>query len=140
VDDLTHRLQREHDRQKQLRLQRLSLLASGQAHDRQEVARLLGVHRHTIGRWLALDAARGLHALLATYVPAGQPVSLAPAGLASLAQALHRPAGFASDAALRHWRRRTHGVEVKDKTRYPIVRTRCKTTRKVARPTHTKQP
>jgi transposase len=113
-EDLQHRLQHEHDRHQQLRLQRLYLLASGQAHDRQAVARLLGVHRHTIGRWLALYAARGLHALLATYVPAGKPVSLAPEVLASLAQALHRPEGFASYEALRQWRRRTHGVEVQD--------------------------
>jgi hypothetical protein len=37
-----------------------------------------------------------LDALLATYIPAGKPVSLAPAVLASLEQALRRPAGFAS--------------------------------------------
>jgi transposase len=56
------RLRREPDSHKKLRLQRLDLLASGQARDRQDVAHLLGVHRHTIGRWLALYAARGLHA------------------------------------------------------------------------------
>ena len=67
VDDLRHRLQREHDGQKKPRLQMLYLLASGQAHNRQEVAALLGVHRNTIGRWLALYAAGGLDALLATY-------------------------------------------------------------------------
>src|SRR5919198_1634673 len=96
VDDLQRRLQREHDGQKKLRLQRLYLLASGQARDRQEVASLLGVHRNTIGRWLALYAARGLDALLATYVPAGKPVALAPAVLTSLEQALHGREGFAS--------------------------------------------
>jgi transposase len=104
------------------------------------VARLLGVHRNTIGRWLALYAAGGLEALLATYVPAGKPVSLTPAVLASLAQALDRPEGFASYEALRQWVRRTHGVEVKYKTLYTIVRTRFKTRLKVARPTHTKKP
>jgi hypothetical protein len=54
VDDLQQQRQRAHDGQKKLRLQRLDLLASGQARDRQEVAALLGVHRNTIGRWLAL--------------------------------------------------------------------------------------
>jgi len=34
--------------------------------------------------------------LLATYVPAGKPLSLAPAVLASLEQLLHRPDGFLS--------------------------------------------
>ncbi len=112
-------------------------MVSGQAHDRQEVARLLGVHRNTIGRWLALYAARGLHAWLETYVPAGNPGSLPPDVLASLEQALHRPEGFASYEALRQWVRQTQGVEVKDKTLYSIVRTRFRAKLKVPRPSHT---
>jgi transposase len=113
TDDLKHRLQREHDGHKKPRLQRLYVLASGHAHTRQDVAQLLGVHRHTIGRWLARDASGGLDALLATYIPAGKPVSLAPAVLASLGHALHRAEGFAYYEALRQWVRQTHGVELK---------------------------
>jgi transposase len=138
--ELKQRLRREHDSHTKLRLQMLYLLASGQAHDRQEVARLLGVHRNTVGRWLARYAAGGLDDLLATYVPAGKPVSLAPHVLASLEQALHRPAGFTSYEALRQWGARTHGVQVKYKTLYTLVRTRFKTKLKVARPSHTKKP
>jgi putative transposase len=138
--ELKQRLRREPDSHKKLRLQMLYLLASGQAHDRQEVAHLLGGHRNTIGRWLALSAARGLQALLETDVPAGKPVSLAPAVLASLEEALRRPAGFASYEALRQGVRRTHGVEVKYKTLYTSVRTRFKAKLKVARPSHTKKP
>jgi transposase len=137
---LKQRLQREHDSHKKLRLQMLYLLASRQAHERQEVARLLGVHRNTIGRWLAIYATGGLAALLATYVPAGKAVSLAPAVLASLEHALRRSEGFASYEELRQWVRRTHGVEVKYKTLYTIVRTRFHTKLKVARPSHTKKP
>jgi transposase len=140
VAALKERLRHEHDGHKKPRLQMLYLLASGQAHSRQEVAHLLGVHRNTIRRWLALYAAGGLDAVLATYVPAGKPVSLAPHVRASLEQALHRPEGFASDEALRQWVRRTHGVEVKYKTLYTLVRTRCKAKLQVARPTHTKKP
>ena len=138
--ELKQRLRREHDSHKKLRLQMLYLLASGQAHDRQEVAHLLGVHRNTIGRWLARYAARGLQALLETYVPAGKPVSLAPAVLASLEQALRRPDGFASYEALRQWVRQTHGVEVNYKTLYSLVRTRFRAELKVPRPSHTKKP
>jgi transposase len=139
VAALKERLQHEHDGHKKPRLQMLYLLASGQAHTRQDVARLLGVHRNTIGHWLALYAAGGLAALLATYVPAGKPVSLAPEVLASLEQALRRSEGFASYEALRQWVRQTHGVEVKYKTLYTLVRTRFHTKLKVARPSHTKK-
>ena len=140
VAALKGRLQHESDGHKKPRLQMLYLLVSRQAHTRQEVARMLGVHRNTISRWLALYAAGGLDALLATHVPAGKPVSLAPAVLASLEQALHRPEGFASYEALRHWVHQTHGVAVKYKTLYTIVRTRFKAKLKVARPTHTTKP
>jgi transposase len=140
VAALKARLQQEPDGHKKPRLQRLYLLVSAQAHTRQDVARLLGVHRNAISRWLAIYAAGGLEALLTTDIPPGKPVSPAPAVLASLEQALRQPAGFASDEALRQWVRRTHGVEVKDKTRYTLVRTRFHTKLKVARPSHAKTP
>jgi transposase len=116
----------------------LYLLATGQAHTRQDVAHRLGGHRHTIGRWLALYATGGLDTWLVTYVPTGNPVSLAPAVLASLEPALHGREGFASYEALRRWVRRTHGVEVKDKTLYDIVRPRFRAKWQVPRPSHTK--
>jgi transposase len=118
----------------------LYLLASRQAPTRQDAARLLGVHRHPISRGLARYAAGGMDALLATDVPAGQPVSLAPAVLARLEQALRQPEGVASDEALRQWVHQTQGVEVTDKTLYPIVRTRFRTKLKGPRPSHTKKP
>jgi hypothetical protein len=76
---------------------------------------------------------------LATYVPAGKSVSLAPAILASLEEALRRPEGFASYEALRQWVRRTHGVEVTYQTLYAMVRQRFRAKRKVPRPSHTKK-
>jgi len=82
-----------------------------QAHMRQDVSRLLGVHRKTSSLWLAIDAAGAVTALLATYIPGGKPVSLAPAVLARLEQALRRPGGFASYEALRQWVQRTPEVE-----------------------------
>ena len=140
VAALKERLHHEADGHKKPRLQRLYLVASRQAHTRQDVSRLLAVHRHTISRWLALYATGGLAALLATSIPTGKPVSLAPAVLASLEQALRRPEGFASYEELRQWVRRTPGVEVKDQTLYTLVRTRSQTQLKVARPSHTKKP
>jgi transposase len=137
---LKQRLQHEHDGRKRPRLQMLYLLASGQAHTRREVAQLLGVHRHTIGHWLARYATGGLETLLDLYVPAGKPLSLPPHVLAALEQALQRPAGFASYEALRQWIKQTHQLEVNYHTLYTIVRTRFNAKLKVPRPSHTKKP
>jgi transposase len=140
VEHLKQRLQREHDGRKKPRLQMLYLLASGQARTRQDVAQLLGVHRNTIGHWLAIYEIGGLEALLAVYVPAGKSLSLAPEVLASIEQALRAPAGFASYEALRQWVQQTHHVEVNYHTLYTIVRTRFRAKLKVPRPSHTKKP
>jgi transposase len=140
ADTLKQRLQREHDGRKKPRLQMLYVLASGQAQTRREVAQPLGVHRHTIGHWLALYEAGGLEALLDVYIPAGKPLSLPPEVLAAIEQALRQPAGFASYEALRQWVQQTHHLEVNYHTLYTIVRTRFKAKLKVPRPSHTKKP
>jgi transposase len=140
ADTLKQRLQRAHDGRKKPRLPMLDLLASGQAQSRREVAQLLGVHRNTIGHWRALYEAGGLEALLAVYVPAGKPLSLAPGVLAAMEQALRQPAGVASYEALRQWVQQTFHLEVHYHTLSTIVRTRFKAKRKVPRPSHTKTP
>jgi transposase len=137
---LKQRLQGERDGRKRPRLQMLYLLASGQAHTRQAVAQLLGVHRNTVGHWLAIYEAGGLEALLVLYVPVGKPLSLPPDVLAALEQALRQPAGFASYEALRQWVKQTHHLDINYHTLYSIVRTRFKTKLKVPRPSHTKKP
>jgi hypothetical protein len=82
----------------------------------------------------------GVDDLLATYVPAGKPVLLAPALLASLEQALRRPEGFASYEALRQWVAQAQHVQVNYKTLYTIVRTRFRTKLNVPRPVTQKNP
>src|ERR671923_3002940 len=88
ADLLKQRLQQERDGRKKPRLQMLYLLASGQAQTRLQVAQLLGVHRNTIGHWLALYETGGLEALLHLHIPAGKPLSLPPDVLAAIEQAL----------------------------------------------------
>ena len=139
TDTLKQHLQHEHDGRKKPRLQMLYLLASGQAHTRQAVAQLLGLHRNTIGHWLALYEAGGLHALLALYVPAGKPSSLPADVLAALEQVLRQPTGFASYVELRQWIKQTQHLDVNYHTLYTLVRTRFKTKLKVPRPSHTKK-
>jgi transposase len=140
ADPLKPRLRRESDGHKKPRLQMLYWLASGQAQTRLDVAQLLGVHRHTIGHWLARYAAGGLDALLEVYVPVGKPLSLPPDGLAALEEALRHPTGLASYEALRQWVTPVHHLEVNYHTRYTIVRPRFNAKLKVPRPSHTKNP
>jgi putative transposase len=140
AETLKQRFQREHDGRRKPRLQMLYLLASGQAQTRRDVAPLLGVHRHTIGHWLARYTKGGLETLLDLYVPPGKPLSLPPDVLAALAQALRQPAGFASYEALRQWVQQTYHLEVNYHTLYTIVRTKLKAKLKVPRPSHTKKP
>jgi transposase len=140
VETLKQHTQREHNGRKKPRLQMLYWLASGQAQTRRDVAQLLGIHRNTIGHWLARYEAGGLDALLELYVPAGKPLSLPPEVRTALEQALRQPAGFASYEALRQWVKQTHHREVNYHTLYTIVRTRFKTKLKGPRPSHTKKP
>jgi transposase len=140
AETLKQHLRRAYDGRKRSRLQMLYLLASGQAHTRQEVAQLLGVHRHTIGHWLTIYESEGLDVLLALYVPAGKPLSLPPDVLAAIGQALQPPRGFASYEALRQWVEQTHHLEVNYHTLYTLVRTKFKAKLKVPRPSHTKKP
>jgi hypothetical protein len=58
--ELQPRLRPAQDGHTNPRLQMRSWLASGQARQCQDMAHLLGVHRHPMGRWLALDAGGGL--------------------------------------------------------------------------------
>jgi hypothetical protein len=71
---LKARLPREQDGHRKPRVQMLSRLVTRPAQDRQDVARRLGLHRHTIGRW-------GRDAWLAIYVPP-RPTRVARAGRA----------------------------------------------------------
>jgi len=140
AETLKQRLQHEHNGRKKSRLQMLYLLASGQAQTRRDVAQLMGVHRNTIGHWLALYATGGLEALLDLYVPMGKPLSLPPGVLAGLEHALRQPAGFASYEAVRQWIKQRYQLDVNYHTLYTIIRTRFHAKLKVPRPSHTKKP
>ena len=139
VADLKQRLREERDARKRLRVHMLYLLASEQAHTHQDLAELLGLSRNTVGRWLADYECGGLPLLLTLYSAPGKPPSLTPEVLASIETALHQPHGFESYADLQAWVEHTHGIAVKYKTLYTIVRQRFKTKLKVPRPSHTQK-
>lgn len=140
AEELKARLSAERHRQKRQRLHALYLLASGQARNRTQVAQLLGVHRETVGAWLATYASGGLTALLDVYVAPGKPPALPPDVYHALQQRLRQADGFASYEAIRLWLRSTHQITIKYKTLHNLLRTKLKAKPKVVRPSHIKKP
>src|SRR5918998_5511380 len=67
--ELPRRLKSEPDLKKRQRLHALYLAASGQAQQRQEIAALLGVHRHSVAAWFAAYAQGGLERALSYQGP-----------------------------------------------------------------------
>lgn len=139
AEELKQRLARERHPVKHQRLHALYLLASGQARFRSDVARLLGLDRNTVGRWLDQYAQGGLPALLAIYVPAGKRKPLSPAQRTQLRQRLEEPHGFASYAEARQWIQDTFGVVLTYNAAYKLVRDQLGAKLKVARPAHIKK-
>ena len=87
----------ERDGQRRQRLQALYLLQSQQARTRLHVARLLGVSRNTVGRWLAAYKTGGVPQMLMIAKAPGKVPLLSEAMREALGQRLAEPGGFASD-------------------------------------------
>jgi transposase len=139
ADELQRLLKHERRRARQQRLHALYLLASKQAHQRSEVAALLGVNRNTVGRWLDQYHQGGIDALLAVYIPAGKRKPLTPEQLAELEHKLEQPQGFASYIEIRHWIAATFGVELTYNAVHKLVRYNLRAKLKVPRPSHIKK-
>ena len=78
-EELRRLLHAERDAQQQQRVQALYLTQTQQARTRLQVAHLLGVSRHTVGRWLAADEAGGVAQLLTIAKAPGNAPLLSPA-------------------------------------------------------------
>ena len=139
ADELKTRFTQERHPAKRTRLHALYLLASAQAHSRQEVAALLGVDRNTVGRWLTTYATGGLPLLLDVYIPAGKRKPLTSTQLQTLQQALAVPHGFASFGAVQQWIADTFGVQLSYNATRKLVRYKLGAKLKVPRPSHQKK-
>ncbi len=139
VDELQRMLKQERRHACQQRLHALYLLASKQAHQRREVAALLGVNRNTVGRWLHHYRRGGIDTLLAVYIPPGKRKPLTPDQLAKFQCALERPQGFASYDEVRHWIATTFDVELTYNAVHKLVRYKLRAKLKVPRPSHIKK-
>lgn len=139
VEELLQRLRAERGARRKMRLQVLSLLKSGQAQTRQEVAALVAVHRHTIGRWLDAYERGGLPALLEIKIHSNRQPVLSPPVQRALVARLRAPKGFGSYREAQGWLKKKWGVEVKYKTLHRLIRYRLRASLKVARPSHVKK-
>jgi transposase len=128
------------DAQKHQRLQALYLLQTQQARTRRQVARLLGVNRDTVGRWLAAYASGGLPQMLTIAKAPGKVPLLSPAMQQALRDRLSQPHGFASYKAIWQWLRQAYGVPLAYKTVHKFVRYTLRAKLKVPRKSHIKKP
>lgn len=133
ADELKAMLKQETNVKRAQRLQMLYLLASKQARTRKEVAALLGVHRETVGDWLALYGEGGQEALLELYVAPGKEPSLTPEIEAQLREELAKPAGFASYGVIVEWLWQKHGIRLAYSTVHTLVHYKLGARPKVAR-------
>jgi transposase len=139
IEDLKHMLRHQSDGRKRERLQALYLLQTHQVSSRTEVARLLGVNRDTVGRWLRDYVEGGIGTLLDLYRPTGKNPTICGEILRGLEEKLSCPEGFGSYDEIRVWLEETYKVSLKYKTIYKVVRYKLGAKPKVARPSHIKK-
>ena len=138
--ELVRRMQDEPDRKKRQRLHAFSLVASGHARHRKEVAATLRVHRHSVAAWFAAYTVGGLEQALRYNVP--QPTRsrrITDTALTALKARLQTPTGFPSYGHIRTWLAEQYQVQLSYSSVYALVRSelRAKPTR--PRPSHKKK-
>ena len=140
AEDLHQRLKQEKDVKKRQRLQALYVVVSGHARHRQELAALVGVHRHSVAAWLDAYTEGGLHKLLSYQVPRPPSRSrITPTALTALQEQLQDPHGFAGYAQLRTWLAEQHQVHLSYSGVYAVVRGKLRAKPKRPRPSHAKK-
>ena len=139
AEELRSLMKQERDPKAQQRLHALYLIASGQARTRSAAAALLGVHRTTLGAWLALYAEGGRARLLDLYVAPGKASSVPPDVRAALQERLAQPEGFASYGEIQTWLAETHGVHMQYAALHKLVAYKLMARPKVVRPRHIKK-
>jgi transposase len=139
AEELRDVMKAEHRPSARQRVHALYLVASGQARSRSATARLLGVHRDTIGAWFRLYVEGGRDRLLDLYSAPGKTSRVPPDGLAALRARLEQPDGFASYGEIQTWLAETHGVQMQYAALHKLVAYKLKARPKVVRPRHIKK-
>ena len=144
IDETPEELKRlliaETDVQKYQRLQALYLLQTQPARTRRQVARLLGVSRHTVGRWLAAYERGGVSRMITLAKAPGKVPPVPHTVQEALRQRLAQPAGFASYKAIWPWLQQEYGLQLTDTTVHRLVRDKWRAQLQVPRQSPRKKP
>jgi transposase len=140
AEALHQRMKHETDDKKRQRLHALYLVASGQARHRYEVARLLGVHRHSVAAWFRAYATGGLAQAL-HYQRSTPPVHrrMTDTALTALQEKLQEPHGVAGYGQIRVWLAEVHQVTLAYSSVHALVRYKLRAKPKRPRPSHAKK-
>jgi hypothetical protein len=137
---LPPRMQSEKDGKKRQRLHALSLVASGQARYRQDIAPLRGGHRHSGAAGWDASAEGGLAQALCSHVPT-PPVHrrIPDTALTALQAKLQEPHGVAGSDQIRRGLAKAPQVALAYSSVQALVRSRLHATPKRPRPSHGKK-
>ena len=133
---LLRKCKKKHETQ---RLTVLYLLKSGQAKNRVQVAKCLGVDRMSVGQWLRAYETGGLEKLLERGYAPGRVSILTEAQQVLLRSELQKPEGFQSYVEIQQYIAETFGIEMTYKTVYARVHDKWGAKLKVPRPSHVKK-
>jgi transposase len=140
ADELQRRMKQEKDVKKRQRLQALYVVASGRARHRQDIADLLGVHRHSVAAWFDAYAEGGVDKMLTYQVPRPPDRSrITPTARTALQAHLQDPHGCAGYTQLRTWLAEQHQVHLSYSGVYALVRGKLRAKPKRPRPSHAKK-
>ena len=139
VEKLKRLLRQAKKKHEVQRLNVLYLLKSGQAKNRLQVAKLLGVDRGSVGTWLTAYETGGLQTLLKRGYAPGRVPLLTPAQQDVLRKALEKPEGFHSYVQIQDYIAETFGVQMNYKAVYAMVHNKWGAKLKTPRPSHEKK-
>ena len=139
VQDLKVLLRKAKKKHEIQRLTVLYLLKSGQAKNRVQVAKHLGVDRMSVGQWLRAYETGGLEKLLERGSAPGRVSLLTEAQQERLRSELQKPQGFQSYVQIQQYIAETFGIQMNYKTVYAMVHDKWGAKLKVPRPSHVKK-
>ncbi len=126
LDELLRLLKNETNRRRKPRIYLLYLIKNGQVKTRKAAAKLLAVHRTTIGTWFLAYRQGGLSQMLQIETKPNHPSAIGFDVFSQLKQKLNSAKGFASYKAIQQWLKMEYGLNLPYSTVHGIVRYQLK--------------